>query len=753
MPYLRSLSVLLVAGLTATADPLSTSRSIDFFREVSSRNLHGLAARSDGRLTSGADVHSLTLVNDADLLWSGVRIEDILYVGSGPDGRILAIQADAAGTYHSTVAAELSDAHVLALAALPDGSLLAGTSPAGALALVRNGEVVARAELPVGSVLEISFGSLKGQPDVLVATGDPGRIYRVDLKKFEAAGLVPEKLTTADALQARGITLFGQIRDDNVRSLLRRPDGTVIAGSAPKGNIYAFAPGNPSPEVLAENRASEVTALLDWEGGFFAALTTAADNREARVKRGTENGIKKNGKENNGDEEKDGQKETVTLTPAAPAPVAEKFRGRGQLLWFPDGGFPETVATRLNTAFYQLQREGDLVLITGGEEGELLGYDPARMRSLTFAGATAAQVNAIVPAGDGDFFLIGNNPGGVERMRFSHTNPLAAESNRIDLTVPSEIGALRFEPSVGGESAIAVDLRASSSSDELEGWGSWHPAVAQDGAWTVPGLRGRYVQIRVKAKFGPLEISAATLYTLPQNRRPQLQNFRVLSPNFALIPAVDRPERPGTSLGQILQSGSGGSRRDNFLNSEIVPQPGSQVVFWDVNDQNGDNLVSTFSIRGPGAKAWSDLVIDTTELYAQFEISHLPEGVYRTRLAVRETAPRPEAQRLSAEFETDDFVIDRSAPEITAAAVSRVGAGLRITVTGHDALSLLRGCEFNLNNGSSFDVEQPADGILDGRSETFVLELTGPQLGGSTSVEVVLFDQAGNTAARRLAMP
>ncbi|MFZ9683294.1 MAG: hypothetical protein ACO3DQ_08865, partial [Cephaloticoccus sp.] len=266
MPNLRLLSLWFFAGLTAIADPLSTSRSIDFFREVSSRNLHGLAARSDGRLVSGADVQSLALAIPADLLWSATQVGDTLYVGSGPDGRILAVKADASGTYAVTVAAELPDTHILALAALPEGSLLAGTSPAGALALVRDGEVVARAELPVGSVLDLNVGPGQDQPEVLVATGDPGRIYRLDLKKFAGGGIVAEKLTSADALAAHGITLFGQVRDDNVRTLLRRADGTVIAGSAPKGNVYAFAPGSDSPEVLAENRASEVTDLLDWDG-------------------------------------------------------------------------------------------------------------------------------------------------------------------------------------------------------------------------------------------------------------------------------------------------------------------------------------------------------------------------------------------------------------------------------------------------------------------------------------------------------
>lgn len=753
----RSAACFALVALTALADPLSTSRRVDFFRDVTSRNLHGVAARSDGRLISGAQVSLLRSDLDADLLWSAAATKDQLYLGTGPDGKILSLDAHNLATSPIKTVAELPGAHILALTVLPNGDLLAGTSPDGSLALIHDGEVVSRVKLPVGSILDINVYQPTGAaPEVLVATGNPGRIYRVDVAQLAKAASTETEDSKSTDLAAAGITPWGSIRDENVRTLLRRTDGRVIAGSAPKGNIYEFAHTGGSPSVLAENRNAEVTSLLEWDGGIFAAITYSSDNRENRVKRTAENS-KPVAKNNDDQADKTSDGDAPPFANPTPAPAsADKFRGRAQLVWLPDGGFPETVANRQNTAFYQLHRFHDLVLITGGEEGELLGYDPARMRNLTFAGATAAQVNAIidVPGKDSSFVLIGNNPGGLELMDFAATGPLTAETQRIDLGIPSEIGALRFDQSIAPEdSELKVEMRASYSSDELEGWGDWQPAIGHDGGWSIAGLRGRFVQLRLSSTARPFEVAAGNLFTLPQNRRPQLQNFRVLAPNFAIIPAPERTERSSTSLGQILQGGKSGGGRDNFLSSEVVPQPGTQVVFWSVDDQDGDNLVSTFSIRGPQDTAWTDLIVNTATDFAQFEISHLPEGVYRTRLVVNETAPRPVADRLSATFETDDFVVDRSPPEILEAHAKRNGAGLIVTVRARDAISLLRGVEFNLNNGSTFDVEQPADGILDGREETFVLELSGPQVGDSTSVEIVALDQNSNSAARRLAIP
>jgi hypothetical protein len=134
----------------------------------------------------------------------------------------------------------------------------------------------------------------------------------------------------------------------------------------------------------------------------------------------------------------------------------------------------------------------------------------------------------------------------------------------------------------------------------------------------------------------------------------------------------------------------------------------------------------------------------------QFETSHLADGVYSTRLVVSEGAPRPAPERQTATFETDDLVVDHTPPEILTATARREGDKLIVTIHGRDALSLLDGIEATFNNGVHETSEQPADGIRDGREETFTLELPFARIANATSVEVSLYDSAGNAATRRL---
>ncbi len=738
---------------SAWAEPLSKTQAIDFYADVPSRNLQGVAARSDGRLLPGPQLTELTGLTESGLLWNVTPDGDGFLVGTGPDGKVLRIRPDGAAAVTTVVIADLTETHVFATLRLPDGSVLAGTSPQGTLVLIRDGQVVARTALPVDSVLDLVIETTK--PDgatVLVGTGNPGRIYRVAIKALAAAGDQSAKVTDNATLAARGIEMVGEIRDRNVRRLLRMADGRLIVGSAPKGNVYEIPASGGTPRILAENRNAEVCDLLPWPGGFYAAVTFGTGTGDVRVVN-RQKAAKTDEAGSAADKPNDATASILFDEPARP----ERFAGRSQLVWFPDGGFPEVVVARNNIAIYRLARHGGIVVIAGGEQGELLGYDPALQRSLTFGGVPSAQLNGIVPLpGATDAYLtIANNPAAVHRLDFAAVGPRSAETRRIDLGAPATLGLLRFGSGtrLSEGAMIEVALRTSFGSDEAEGWTPWLPAVPDDGGWRVPGLRGRHVQVRITGGADDFALDRATLHFLRQNRRPQLQEFRLIGPNAGLIPAAPPPAAPTTTLGQVIQPERDDAKRRNpLLASQVVPVPGAQIAFWNVVDADEDNLAATFSLRLRGTESWTDVVVASPESFLQFDTTHLAEGTYETRLVVTETAPRPVEERLSATFETDDLLIDRSAPEIVDTKLERGAARLRVAVSARDAHSLLAAAEFALNNGTRVSVEQPEDGILDGRSETFVLDLPLDRAAGATSLEIVVYDALGNSSARRLGL-
>lgn len=749
--------------LRLSAEPLSKKIDLDFFREIPSRNLHGLASRSDGRLVAGPVLTELNGTIPADLLWSIAPAgPNVWLLGTGPDGKILEATLDPAkASFTTREYAKLDESHIHALLRLSDGSVLAGTSPHGGLVLLRDGKVVASVVLPVDSIFDLLEISPR---QVLIGTGNPARIYQLAPDTFATSGLDPAKLTDSKRLAEKGLSLFGEVRDRNVRRLARLGD-SVVAGSSPKGNIYRFplrAPDAPQTSpvesvILQENRDAEVTGFLAQPNGdLFATLVFTASPGDARINSAA------------AAKPKEPSKDAADFSPLASLnaiSAGDRFSGRSTVVYFPANRFPETLTSRANVAFYQLARSGDTLVIAGGEQGELVGYDLASRFSLTFAGSTSSQLNALapIPGADGKFIVLRNNATGLALLDFNSKSERSAETRRLDLATPATFGAFRFSRLRDlSADQLTVEIKTSFGSDEVEGWTPWTALTSSDPAdpaWRAPDLRGRYAKLRVKLRpdSAPApELDKAEIYFLPQNRRPLLQEFRLLSPNVAILPASEPSPSVTSSLSQLIASTAdddSGSRRrgkSNFLSSQVVPSPGTQAAMWTVTDPDGDNLAVTFSIRREDQFTWTDLAVSTREPYVQFETARLTDGVYFTRLIATELAPRPTADRLSVTFETDKLIVDHTPPAIVEASVKPSADRLTVSVHGRDALSLLDGIEVVFNNGYRETLDQPADGIRDGREETFTLEVPLAKAAGATAAEVTLYDDIGNAATRRL---
>ena len=720
-------------ALRLPADPLTKEIEIDFGRDVASRNLKGLATRSDGRVLPGPVFTDLEGPKLGEILWvmksSGTNR---FIIGTGPDGKVQEVTFNPKdNSYTAREIADVTEPQAIAVQPLADGLVLVGTSPTAAVYLVKDGKNIARVPLPADSVFDFLL-----LPDgtVLAATGNPGKIYKLDLKKLAQAGLIEGKISDDKAIADKGVTVFGEIRDRNVRRLARLSDGRVIAGSSPKGNVYSFSATGGAPLILQENRESEVVDLLPLaDGSFYAGIVLTAGD-----------GFRISKPADNKDENKDRE----------PKPG---FSGRSMVVRFPADGFPENVVTKTNIAFYRLAQHQDWLLLTAGEQGDAFGYDPVARRSLTFAGSASAQLNDIAPLGEGRFLLLRNNAPGLALMSFAPAKTRELETKRLDLGVAAELGGFRFSRLRGIEpAALKLEVRTNYGSDEIEGWSPWTEMKLRDGAFYADGLRGRYTRFRlqINGASADFQIDKATLYDLPQNRRPTLADFRIFSPNLGLIPAAEQPPSVTATLGQLMapnaRDDSADKHKSSLLGSQIIPQRGAQLIYWTVNDADGDTLAYTFSIRPENSEAWTDLAVNSTDCYVQFETGSLAEGLYLTRLTATEQAPRPAKNRLSYIFETDNLLVDRTAPVITTSGAQRANGKLIITVDGRDALSLLEGAEFILNNGVRETITHPADGMLDGHQEVFVAEIPEARAAGATSVEVVLYDQAGNSSSVRL---
>ena len=69
LPFALALLSVALGAADLRADPLSKRTDVDFYRDITSRELHGLATRSDGRLVGGPVMTDLKGQAPSPLLW------------------------------------------------------------------------------------------------------------------------------------------------------------------------------------------------------------------------------------------------------------------------------------------------------------------------------------------------------------------------------------------------------------------------------------------------------------------------------------------------------------------------------------------------------------------------------------------------------------------------------------------------------------------------------------------------------------
>ncbi|HET8798283.1 MAG TPA: hypothetical protein VFO89_11385, partial [Thermoanaerobaculia bacterium] len=148
---------------------------------------------------------------------------------------------------------------------------------------------------------------------------------------------------------------------------------------------------------------------------------------------------------------------------------------------------------------------------------------------------------------------------------------------------------------------------------------------------------------------------------------------------------------------------------------------GFRTVAWRASDENGDAIRYALSFRRKGSERWLRLRENMEETQINFDTSQLPDGRYELRLAATDSPDNPEGA-LTDEKDGVEIEIDNTAPKI---AFSRNGDRIVVRIT--DELSPIGKVEYSVD-AEKWIRMTPADGIADGRDETFTLE--APQVNG-----------------------
>jgi hypothetical protein len=221
---------------------------------------------------------------------------------------------------------------------------------------------------------------------------------------------------------------------------------------------------------------------------------------------------------------------------------------------------------------------------------------------------------------------------------------------------------------------------------------------------------------------------AAELSPTPGSTGPRLLQVGVSYLQDNRRPRIEDVSVNGQSvLGKVEHDGEGRrSRRPsespgrNRSNREQEAPPAQLQIAWQAADPNEDELIYELQYRALDETEWKVLKKDLADSEPHvWDTSRVPDGYYLVKLVASDRLSRPGAEALTDERVSVPVLIDNRGPGILdLKAVRKPDGTFEITGTAQDDFGRITKIEVSRNSGDWAPVF-PDDGLLDSRQETF----------------------------------
>ena len=731
-------------SLLAATDPLqaqgtklwSESSAGDWEKGVPS----GVAISSDGTLSTGLAVRTVAQLGAADVWAATSDSQGNAYVATGSPAQVVRIAADG----KQTVLFTTKDLSVQALQMAPDGALYAATLPsAKVFRLDPHGtkpmdEATAPVVFDAGATVEkpkyLWALRFDGQGRLYVATGAPGLIYRVGQPGANASK--PELFFASD--------------EPHIRSLLLRPDGSLLAGSDGSGLVYEIDAAGKG-QVLFEAGKREITALaLGAQGQLYVAAVGEKGHSSSLpplpvagagaaptasitvtvVQPGSAQAVSTNAAIPDGSE--------VSVVPGNAAEAPRRLWAAHEdvvygLLPTPEGLL---AATGNRGRVYRLQDDGSIEDVAHGEAGQVIGFTPGPGNSV---------------------YLPAANTGRLLQLQLAPAPHAMLLSDVFDAQLPALWGRAEVT-AAGGPASYLLEARTGNIDNPARGWSEWHAVKAGD-AGLGSGqsqAQARFAQWRLTLQ-PEARVSAVALNYLPANAAPEVDEILV-APGTKVNTSANQASYPTQTTLNFASQGGAPANLDN--NSAAAPlsafrDKDSITVRWAAHDDNGDELRFALYFKGQGDTAWRLLKKDLTDRFLSFDANLLPDGPYRLRVVATDAPSHAAGQALTGERVSELFLVDTATPEVKALLARRAGGGLHVTATATDAKMPIARSEYSLDAGP-WQLVEPVGRLSDALEERydFLVPLPADTAPGAPHIVTMrTFDRYENSGSARVPVP
>jgi len=665
-------------------------------------------------------------------------------------------------------AAELKDSQVWALAADKSGTIYAGTGDEGKLYVLAPGAepkvLYDSKEQQIHSVLVDSRDRL------YVGTGPSGIVLRVDRTSGVATKLFDtgEKYVWALASGPKGEIYAGtgpngkvfrisgpgkgeailELGAPNITSLTFDAPGKRLLIGASSGVVYSFS-GSGKPKAHLEARGAEIRSILVAGselyvlslGGVGAApvpeppsppappdmssmpQALQAAMSAAMSKRSTS-----------------APKSEPKVRPSKPT------RGKSAIYRIHSDGRAERIFTSVNGSLYCMDWHEGRLLVFGyrNDKGVVVRMNKDGDADLLRALEDAKFISACRIPGGG--FALGTSEVACVLQLYPTKMELEGKlvSRVQDASSRAKWGKVSWEANAEKGAKVQLFTRSGDVSAVDDSWSDWKGPLKDANGSDCRSPEARYIQYK------------AVLSKSKSATSPALEKVAISYIQINLPPELDKIaiHEAGEDLSSVIRSAKASGVAAKYENLKLLDKFSDlddtemlRAVTWQASDPNGDDLIYSVFLKAKDGD-WQPLT-DATELtFSVIDTSVLSDGEYLVKVVACDGLSNPASDKLCSDEESDEFVVDNTAPVINFKRVKRLSDGtFLVSGTIADAMNNLVDARFAVDLGQ-FRVLRPKDGILDSKEEEF--EIKTSVLEGSVHfLAIRVEDACGNTEVAR----
>ena len=598
------------------------------------------------------------------------------------------------------------------------GNLYAGTSPNGKIYKITGKDKGSPFFNPREKYIWDLFFPERGV--LLAAVGENGGIYEINTEGEGKPVLSAE--------------------ENHVLCIEKDVNQDIIAGTGGRGRVYRISKGK-RPSILFESSYEEIRSLaLDKEGNVYVAAGGKIISQKKEM--GLPITVKA---------ETD---VSITITPTSV--LSEEIRlssqkQPGALYKVNSQGMVKRIWQSSDELIYSLSWNGteDKLLFGTGDKGRVYSVDQNEKISLLIQ-KNSAQVYSLLLF-DQKIYMLSNNPSSLNILHPEQV--LAGEylSQVIDTRTVSSWGRMEWELEVPPGCNLQFQTRSGNSNRPNVTWSDWSPPYQNKEGEQILSPKARYLQFRVifktqSGKVSPL-LRKISLYYLQTNLAPEITKLTLLPANVVYLkPPIQTEVIWGVDT-HISEKNEDQEKAEALFIPKKAERKGFQTAVWEANDENGDSLNYSISIRKEDENKWRILKENWDEPIYAFETLSLPDGVYSLKVVASDSPSNPSGMEFTAEKVALPLVIDNSLPIIKNFKVNRERNKLVVTFVAEDLMSSIQEVKYLIrpNEWKSIFSE---DGICDSKQESFRISIPlPPQFDNLITVKVQ--DSHGNIGVHR----